>query len=223
MLTGRPQRAASLLSVLQESGYEVRVARATDQITVATDESVDALLLDVTGAKRRALVALERYTARTHRPLIAFTTSADTASGVAAIDVGADDLLTTTMGPAELVARLRAVLRRTPKSDRRPATVVLIGGPVALDQGRRRVEINGDVVFLTALEFKLLSYFLMHPDEPITREQLLDAVWGYSVGGTETVTVHVRRLREKIEQDPANPMLIRTVWGVGYCFSPAEN
>ncbi len=72
-----------------------------------------------------------------------------------------------------------------------------------------------------ALEFKLLSYFLMHPDEPITREQLLDAVWGYSVGGAATVTVHVRRLREKIEQDPAHPMLIRTVWGVGYCFSPA--
>ncbi len=74
---------------------------------------------------------------------------------------------------------------------------------------------------LTALEFKLLSYFLMHPEEPITRSQLLEAVWGYSVGGTATVTVHVRRLREKIEQDPANPVLIRTVWGVGYRFSPS--
>jgi DNA-binding response OmpR family regulator len=86
---------------------------------------------------------------------------------------------------------------------------------------RRRVEVFGRAVVLTALELKLLSYFLMHAEEPITRAQLLEAVWGYSVGGTATVTVHVRRLREKIEQDPANPMLIRTVWGVGYRFSPS--
>jgi DNA-binding response OmpR family regulator len=79
----------------------------------------------------------------------------------------------------------------------------------------------GREVMLTALELELLSYFLMHPDEPITRARLLEAVWGYSIGGTATVTVHVRRLREKIEVDPANPVLIRTVWGGGYRFSPS--
>jgi len=102
----------------------------------------------------------------------------------------------------------------------RVVTVVLTGGPVVIDVGRRRVTVFGREVMLTALELELLSYFLMHPDEPITRARLLEAVWGYSIGGTATVTVHVRRLREKIEVDPANPVL--TVWGVGYQFSPSE-
>ncbi len=93
---------------------------------------------------------------------------------------------------------------------------------MVIDVGRRRVTVFGREVMLKALELELLSYFLMHPDEPITRARLLEAVWGYSIGGTATVTVHVRRLREKIEVDPANPVLIRTVWGIGYQFSPSS-
>ena len=94
---------------------------------------------------------------------------------------------------------------------------------MVIDVGRRRVTVFGREVMLTVLKLELLSYFVMHPDEPITRARLLEAVCGYSIGGTATVTVHVCRLRERIEVDPANPVLIRTVWGVGYQFSPAES
>ena len=209
-----------MVATLSEVGYEVQVVRTTDRVSAPIDETVDALLLDVTGAHQGALTALERYLDQTQVPLIAFTTSTDAHSGVAAIDVGADDLLTARMLPQELVARVRAVLRRKPRRDPQSTGTMLTAGPVTVDRSRGRVEVNARIVFLTTLELKLLSYLLEHPEEPITRERLLGAVWGYSGGGTATVTVHVRRLREKIEEDPANPTLIRTVWGVGYCFSP---
>ncbi len=93
---------------------------------------------------------------------------------------------------------------------------VLAVGPLVVDGRTRRVEAFGRPVLLTALEFKLLVYFIRHPDEVCSRETLLGQVWGYALGDTATVTVHERRLREKIEPDPASPTLIRTVWGVGY-------
>jgi len=112
-----------------------------------------------------------------------------------------------------------AELRRIIERPGQPGGIVLRGGPIVIDVAHRRVEVRGNVVDLTALELKLLSYLLMHPDEPITRALLLESVWGHSVGSLATVTVHVRRLREKVEADPSKPTLILTVWGVGYRFS----
>lgn len=178
------------------------------------------MLLDLTDSDHGALAALGRFLDQPHVPLVAFTAAQDLLSGIAALEAGADDLLSATMPAAELIARVRAVLRRQRGVRAPQPEAVLTGGPVVLDTGRRRVEVNGEQVFLTALEFNLLSYFLTHPGQAISRECLLESVWGYSVGGTATVTVHVRRIREKIEENPADPMLIRTVWGIGYRFSP---
>lgn len=216
-------RADGLLDVLRNAGYDVRLVdpiEATIDAEVA--DTIDALAADVTRASEGRINTLAHLAQRADVPLIVYTSAPDVRTGVEGLDRGADDLLTSSMSPHEIVARVRAVLRRRPKAARRKASDVLACGPVALDMGRRRARVRGVVVFLTALELKLLSYFLMHPDEPLTRDQLLDAVWGHSVGGTATVTVHVRRLREKIESDPADPMLIRTVWGVGYRFSPSD-
>jgi len=215
-------RAQSVVDVLGDAGYDVRVVDTIDGLTGDVSADSDAVLIDVTGVDPSVVDRLVRHANRTGVAVLAFTVSTDLSSGLAALEAGVDDLLTPAVTPPEFVARARAAIRRRSGRAPQPATVVLTGGPVVIDVGRRRVTVFGREVMLTALELELLSYFLMHPDEPITRARLLEAVWGYSVGGTATVTVHVRRLREKIEPDPANPVLIRTLWGVGYRFSPPE-
>jgi len=221
--TSRPQRARHLLGSLGTAGYEVQIVEDIDNVLNESARGPDAVVLDVTETDRHAVTALDSLGEQLGVAVVVFTASPDRANGITGLEAGADELLTATMPSEELVARIRAVLRRRSGALPPQRSMVLAGGPVRIDPGRRRVEIRGQGVVLTALEFKLLSYFLLHPDQPITRERLLEAVWGYSVGGTATVTVHVRRLREKIEEDPAQPMLIRTVWGVGYRFTPAPD
>lgn len=212
-------RVHQMLGGLEAAGYAVRMVGDADELRSEVSQGADAILIDITDADQRAVLSLARSVASSRTSLILVTASSDLSSGIAGLEAGADDLLTTTMSVQEHVARVRAVLRRRP--DASPPTELLTGGPVRIDAERRRVEVRDKAVFLTSLELKLLSYFLMNPEQPVTREGLLEAVWGYTVGATATVTVHVRRLREKIEEDPAHPMLIRTVWGIGYCFSPA--
>ncbi len=220
--TRAPARAQRVVDALDGAGYDVRVVETIDGLTGDVSADSDAVLVDVTGVDPPAVERLVRRVGRAGVAVIAFTTSSELSSGLAALEAGVDELITPAVAPPELAARVRAAVRRRSGRAPQPATVVLTGGPVVIDVGRRRVTVFGREVMLTALELELLSYFLMHPDEPITRARLLEAVWGYSIGGTATVTVHVRRLREKIEVDPANPVLIRTVWGVGYRFSPSE-
>jgi DNA-binding response OmpR family regulator len=222
VVTSAPHRGERLLEVLRQAGYVGEVVGPNDDVAGENLAGTDAVLFDVTDADRPALDRLARHIEQSTVAVIAFTTSSDLGSGIAALEAGADDLLSATVTPPELAARVRSAIRRRPAPTSQPASVVLTGGPVTIDVGRRRVTVFEREVMLTALELKLLSYFLMHPDEPITRAHLLEAVWGYSVGGTATVTVHVRRLREKIEPDPAHPVLIRTVWGIGYQFSPSQ-
>ncbi len=138
---------------------------------------------------------------------------------IAALDFGFDDVVPNPSSPAELVARVRAVLRR-PRVPSGENGVVRIGA-IAIDERGGRASVCGRSIELTALELKLLTYFVHHPHEVLSRGHLLEHVWGYTVGGGATVTVHVRRLREKIEPWPATPTLIRTVWGSGYRFDPS--
>lgn len=151
-------------------------------------------------------------------PIILLTARTNETDRVAGLELGADDYVTKPFSPRELVARVNAVLRRTTANEVESENPVEFGG-LFLDPRSRSVSVNGEGVALTAKEFDLLWFLLRHPRQVFTRQQLLDKVWGYEFFGDEsTVTVHVRRLREKLEPNPSKPSYIQTVWGVGYKF-----
>lgn len=156
-------------------------------------------------------------------PIIMLTAKSDEADRVAGLELGADDYLTKPFSPKELVARVKAVLRRAsakPLVD--PQAKPLSLGELTLNPTTRQVWIRDQEAALTAKEFDLLWFFMSHPGQVFTRDQLLNSVWSYDFfGDASTVTVHVRRLREKIETDPNKPEYVLTVWGVGYKFAPA--
>jgi DNA-binding response OmpR family regulator len=149
-------------------------------------------------------------------PIIMLTSRGNEADRLAGFELGVDDYVAKPFSPRELVARVKAVLRRS-KQGAEPSEKPVVMGGLEIDPLRRSVFRNGDAVVLTAREFDLLWLFARHPRQVFTREQLLMQVWGYEFYGDEsTVTVHIRRLREKIEPNPAQPSYIQTVWGVGY-------
>jgi DNA-binding response OmpR family regulator len=156
-------------------------------------------------------------------PILLLTARGDEADRIAGLNVGADDYVVKPFSPGELVARVRAHLRRVQLDSLPPkADGVLSGGDIRLDAHNRSVEVNGIPVNLTAKEFDLLHYLMAHPGRAFSRDDLLDAVWDRNFfGDASTVTVHIRRLREKIERDPGRPTHVKVVWGVGYKFDPS--
>jgi len=132
---------------------------------------------------------------------------------VIGLEMGADDYVTKPFSPRELVLRIRSVLRRSAPT---AEPTVLRDGDLTADTGRRCAHLGGEPLALTVREFDLLVFLLRHPAKAWSRAELLDKVWGWQFGDQSTVTVHVRRLREKIEKDPAEPRRILTAWGVGY-------
>ncbi|MGE0058247.1 MAG: response regulator [Dehalococcoidia bacterium] len=153
-------------------------------------------------------------------PIVMLTARGEEADRIIGLEIGADDYLVKPFSPRELVARIKAVLRRS-SSERqaRLAEEELRFAGLHISPRTRRVEVGGEGAVLTAKEFDLLLYLATHPGQVFTRDQLMDDVWDYTFAGdSSTVTVHVRRLREKIEPDPMRPQFIKTVWGVGYKF-----
>ena len=146
-------------------------------------------------------------------PVIMLTALGEAEDRIAGLEVGADDYVTKPFSPRELVLRIDSVLRRATPA--RPSPVVTIGA-VTVDRAARTATRAGEPLLLTVRELDLLAYLMAHPDVAFTRDQLMREVWGWTFGDQSTVTVHVRRLREKVEDDPTNPALIKTVWGVGY-------
>jgi DNA-binding response OmpR family regulator len=156
---------------------------------------------------------------RSDLPVILLTARGEEADRIAGLELGADDYVTKPFSPRELAARVATVLRRatTASAAREP----LVVGDLVIDGLGREVTRAGTSVPMTAREFDLLSFFVAHPRQAFSRAQLMDSVWGYAAAiDTGTVTVHVRRLREKIERDPSQPAHLRTIWGVGYRFDP---
>ena len=156
-------------------------------------------------------------------PIVLLTARTNEVDRVAGLELGADDYVTKPFSPRELVARVKAVLRRSSAGEAETESPVEFGA-INLDPRSRSVTANGRGVSLTAKEFDLLYFLLRHPRQVFSRQQLLDQVWGYEFYGDEsTVTVHVRRLREKLEANPSKPDYILTVWGVGYKFEVPAN
>jgi two-component system response regulator ResD len=204
---------------LRREGY--RALEAGDGVT-ARDliERVqpELIVLDVMLPGIDGLELCRWIRARSEIPVIMLTARGEEADRIVGLDLGADDYVTKPFSPRELVARVRTVLRRAPGK----ATVRRIeAGPLLIDAGTREVTRDGRALRLTAKEFDLLWFLASNPRLVFSRDQLMDRVWGYEAAfDTGTVTVHVRRLREKIEDDPSRPRHVQTVWGVGYRFAP---
>ncbi|WP_433796526.1 response regulator transcription factor [Actinoplanes sp. CA-252034] len=210
---------------LEEAGCEVRLAAdGADGLAAVAAQQPDLVVLDVMMPGIDGLEVCRRLRRHLpHLPIIMLTALGEEADRVLGLEVGADDYVTKPFSPRELVLRIRSVLRRTAAHTAAPAaTETLIDAELVVDTARRIAEVGGMPLALTVREFELLVFFLRHPGRAWSRTELLEKVWGWQFGDQSTVTVHVRRLREKIEKDPAAPARIRTVWGVGYRFDPLD-
>jgi len=156
-----------------------------------------------------------------HGDVLVLSNDATVRERIDLLDSGADIVLAS-LEPAEVVASLAAALRRSRALDSPIAPPTLRAGKISVNLVHRTAEKSGQRLVLTPLEFDLLAYFVAHVGEALSRDRLLKNVWGYDIGGRDTVTVHVRRLRTKIERDAARPTLLHTVWGIGYRLSPDE-
>lgn len=179
----------------------------------------DLLILDVTPAASSGLDLCRRLRAVSAVPIILMSTASSEDDRIAGFESGADDFVTKPVTMRELAWRINAVLRRG-HNRLVPRPPALTDGDLAVDLGAHQVTKAGQNLTLTEREYRLLVFFLQHPRTAFTRSQLLDRVWGWKFGDLSTVTVHARRLREKIEEDPGQPMRLVTVWGVGYRYEP---
>ncbi|MFE2300062.1 response regulator transcription factor [Streptomyces sp. NPDC059445] len=211
-----PTVAEVVSGYLERAGY--RVDRAADGIAAlarAAAHRPDLVVLDLMLPGMDGLEVCRRLRAQGPVPVIMLTARGDEDDRILGLEVGADDYVTKPFSPRELVLRVESVLRRTrPVAAARP----LHAAGLAVDPSARRATKNGTELALTLREFDLLAFFLRHPGRAYAREDLMREVWGWDFGDLSTVTVHVRRLRGKVEDDPARPRLIQTVWGVGYRF-----
>ena len=206
---------------LERDGYRVRcVADGAKAVPVASEFQPDLVVLDVMLPNRDGLEICRELRARGTTPIIMLTARGEETDKILGLGLGADDYVTKPFSPGELVARVKAVLRRTSGAGALAgAHEVIHAGDLEVDTAAHRVTRGGATIDLTAKEFDLLAHMAAHPGRVFTREQLLRDVWGYDFFGDDsTVTVHVRRLREKVEPDPAKPRYVTTVWGVGYRF-----
>jgi two-component system, OmpR family, response regulator ResD len=216
-----PTVAEVVAGYLDRAGFMVdRAADGLEAVAKATATPPDLVVLDLMLPGLDGLEVCRRIRERGPVPVVMLTARGEEDDRILGLEVGADDYVTKPFSPRELVLRVRSVLRRagTPPA---PGPW-LRSGPLALDPTARRATRDGAELPLTTREFDLLAFLLRHPGRVMGREELMHRVWGWEFGDLSTVTVHVRRLREKIEDDPARPRLISTVWGVGYRFDPPE-
>ncbi|MFJ5552192.1 response regulator transcription factor [Streptomyces sp. NPDC093225] len=217
-----PTVAEVVTGYLRRAGHHVDHAPdGPGALAAAARHDPDLVVLDLMLPGIDGLEVCRRLRADRPVPVIMLTARGDEDDRIAGLELGADDYVTKPFSPRELVLRVESVLRRSRAgSAAAPASPVLSAAGISVDPETRRATKHGRELMLTLREFDLLAHFLGHPGRAHGREALMRDVWGWEFGDLSTVTVHVRRLRAKIEDDPAAPRLIRTVWGVGYRFEP---
>jgi two-component system response regulator ResD len=206
---------------LRRDGHSViPAADGEEALRLYRHSEPDLVVLDLMLPKVSGLEVCRRIQADQRVPVVMLTAKGEEEDRIVGLGIGADDYVVKPFSPRELAARVEAVLRRVNEARTgASAEELMIFGDLCIDPNAREVTIRDAPVTLTAREFDLLHHLASHPKRVYTRDQLMETVWGYAFAGdTSTVTVHIRRLREKIEPDPAHPRYLQTVWGVGYRF-----
>lgn len=216
---------------LQAQHYQVtRCFNGLQGYQLALEQPLDLIILDIMLPDMDGLQVCQKLRAHEiHTPILMLTAKKSETDRVVGLEMGADDYLTKPFSVRELLARVKAQLRRaafTQEQKSEPAPSIAIGD-LYIDIGKRQVQLRKQELFLTAKEFDLLIFLAQSPGQVFTRERLLNAVWGYQHSGYEhTVNSHINRLRNKLEDDPGHPVYVRTVWGVGYkmdCPNPVDD
>ncbi|TDC77630.1 response regulator transcription factor [Micromonospora sp. KC606] len=212
----------ALSYMLRKEGFEVSVAATGPSALTEFDRTgADIVLLDLMLPEMSGTEVCRQLRQRSHVPIIMVTARDSEIDKVVGLEIGADDYVTKPYSPRELVARIRAVLRRQSTEVAETGTPTLAAGPVRMDIERHVVTVDGAPVQLPLKEFELLELLLRNAGRVLTRGQLIDRVWGADyVGDTKTLDVHVKRLRSKLEPEPSAPRYIVTVRGLGYKFEP---
>lgn len=216
--------AEAISFLLSKEGFEVEMAATGPAAIEAFDKAgADLILLDLMLPGLSGTEVCRQIRTKSAVPIIMLTAKDSEIDKVVGLELGADDYVTKPYSSRELIARIRAVLRRGEFVDSTVEVGVLTVGPVRLDIDRHIISVNGSPISLPLKEFELLEFLMRNSGRVLTRMQLIDRVWGSDyVGDTKTLDVHIKRLRAKIETDPANPELIQTVRGMGYKMERAE-
>ena len=205
---------------LKNEGYEVITgSNGLEAVSLAQDPDVGLILLDVMMPEMDGLTACSKIREFSDVPIILLTAKVEDMDKLIGFDHGADDYITKPFNILELKARIRALLRRSSHSQRQPKENTLTIGTISLDLDGRNAYRAGVLADLTAKEFDVIEFLMRNPNRVYSREALLDTIWAYEYrSDIRTVDVHIRRLREKLEENPAEPQYIMTKWGVGYYF-----
>ena len=205
---------------LQNEGYDVITgSNGLEAVQHAQNSEVDLIVLDVMMPEMDGLTACSKIREFSDVPIIMLTAKTEDMDKLMGFDYGADDYLTKPFNILELKARIRALLRRTGKQEKANTVNELTIGSITLDLDARNAYTANGVVELTAKEFDVIEFLMRNPNRVYSRENLLDTIWAYEYrSDIRTVDVHIRRLREKLEENPAEPKYIMTKWGVGYYF-----
>ncbi len=206
---------------LQHDGYEVVTGcDGVEAVELARSQKPDLIVLDIMMPRLDGLEACSKIREFSDVPIILLTAKADDMDKLLGFDRGADDYLTKPFNVLELKARIRALLRRCGAgADKEPPKNELVGGSIRLDLDARNAYRGSELADLTAKEFDVIEFLMRNPNRVYSRENLLDTIWAYEYrSDIRTVDVHIRRLREKLEENPAEPKHILTKWGVGYYF-----
>ncbi|GAB3987210.1 response regulator transcription factor [Actinoallomurus acanthiterrae] len=205
---------------LVRDGHEVVcVADGHAALRAAEEQPPDLVVLDLMLPGIDGLEVCRRLRERWPVPIVMLTALGEETDRLVGLETGADDYVTKPFSPRELALRVQSVLRRA-RGALAPTGETITDGDLTVDAAAHEVRLGGEEISLTAREFDLLAFLMRHPRQAFTRMDLLQKVWGWEFGDSSTVTVHVRRLREKIEEDPTAPRRILTVWGVGYRYEP---